>query len=315
MVGVDICYFLQELVVDISGEPGKENSLDGKRGSKLDSLKAQKTSPEKSRKTKREGLKEISNGKSIDDACKSKRPKRAKICNEAPEEETKRNANDGIRASNEVSVKEVKVNKNQGKIHVEGPMIWASKDTSFNSNKKDAKAKRHEKSNTIFHEDTEKGMKVDSSHDTNYGEMNVPEAWGANDFFLHPSTWVTNDAFFKPNQSEAKEDMHKKIRKGAAVVVDDDNAVVKSQTAGIAKAPKVRTCTVNCEREEIQVEVPLPTGTVLTEISDIEFQPEDVGNALQFLEFCRSFGKVCLYVDPVNNFWQPVSNAACGFLG
>ena len=36
---------------------------------------------------------------------------------------------------------------------------------------------------------------------------------------------------------------------------------------------------------------PLPQGIVVTAIGDIDFQPEDVGNALQFLEFCVVFGK------------------------
>jgi hypothetical protein len=35
----------------------------------------------------------------------------------------------------------------------------------------------------------------------------------------------------------------------------------------------------------------------MTKILDIEFAPEDVGNALQFLEFCSVFGKVCLIMN------------------
>ncbi|XP_019442790.1 PREDICTED: uncharacterized protein LOC109347408 isoform X1 [Lupinus angustifolius] len=38
-------------------------------------------------------------------------------------------------------------------------------------------------------------------------------------------------------------------------------------------------------------EVPLPPGTILNDILDIEFVPEDIGSALQFLEFCKVFGK------------------------
>lgn len=36
---------------------------------------------------------------------------------------------------------------------------------------------------------------------------------------------------------------------------------------------------------------PLPQGTAVTAVGDIDLQPGDVGNALQFLEFCMVFGK------------------------
>ncbi|XP_058773271.1 uncharacterized protein LOC131647390 [Vicia villosa] len=41
----------------------------------------------------------------------------------------------------------------------------------------------------------------------------------------------------------------------------------------------------------VEKEIPLPTATEITAILDIELRPEDVGNALQFLEFCRVFGE------------------------
>lgn len=37
---------------------------------------------------------------------------------------------------------------------------------------------------------------------------------------------------------------------------------------------------------------PLPLGTGVTAVADIDLQSEDVGNALQFLEFCVVFGKI-----------------------
>ena len=41
----------------------------------------------------------------------------------------------------------------------------------------------------------------------------------------------------------------------------------------------------------------LPSGTMLIDILDIGFAAEDIGNILQFLEFCKTFGYVYLYVD------------------
>ena len=44
----------------------------------------------------------------------------------------------------------------------------------------------------------------------------------------------------------------------------------------------------------------LPFGTMLIDILDVGFAPEDIGNILQFLEFCKTFGDVYLYVDSLN---------------
>ncbi|KAK4416513.1 Cell division cycle-associated 7-like protein [Sesamum alatum] len=39
-------------------------------------------------------------------------------------------------------------------------------------------------------------------------------------------------------------------------------------------------------------DIPLPVGTELTSVAGIDVRAEDVGNALQFLEFCSVFGKI-----------------------
>jgi hypothetical protein len=51
------------------------------------------------------------------------------------------------------------------------------------------------------------------------------------------------------------------------------------------------------EAENYKEEIPFPIGNEMTRILDIEFTQEDVGNALQFLEFCRVFEKVCFYFE------------------
>jgi hypothetical protein len=50
--------------------------------------------------------------------------------------------------------------------------------------------------------------------------------------------------------------------------------------------------TKKLQNKEIDVDIQLPQGTCLTAVAGIELPPETVGNALQFLEFCASFGKV-----------------------
>ena len=74
---------------------------------------------------------------------------------------------------------------------------------------------------------------------------------------------------------------------GDPCIVDKDPAEfqIKSKTANERRAMKL-------QNKEIDVDIQLPQGTCLTAVAGIELHPENVGNALQFLEFCASFGKV-----------------------
>ncbi|XP_020233922.1 uncharacterized protein LOC109814014 isoform X2 [Cajanus cajan] len=123
---------------------------------------------------------------------------------------------------------------------------------------------------------SKKGTKVDSNHDTDRpasGLQTQANKNNCNDFgdhandILGPVTLAPQDYLFNPKYH--------------------DNAGAKLQE-GIARFPNDG---VNREIEKIEEEIPLPPGTEITEILDSEFPPEEVGNALQLLEFCRVFGK------------------------
>lgn len=168
--------------MDLFGELGKENSIDEKKGLKVENGKT--------KKMKREKLKEISNGGSVDGACQqNKKLKKPKLCNGVSDGGVKRNANDEM---------ETKVKENHAMVHsqIDGPLTCQTSDVMDHS----------------------------------------------------------------------------------------DNAGAINQVA-----------------KDIVEIIPLPTGSEITKISDIEFSPEDVGNALQFLEFCRVFGKVCFCYDTFNS--------------
>ncbi|WJX82381.1 hypothetical protein P8452_65149 [Trifolium repens] len=49
--------------------------------------------------------------------------------------------------------------------------------------------------------------------------------------------------------------------------------------------------------EKIMEEITLPAGIEMKQILHNEFEPDDIGHALQFLEFYIVFGKVCLYYE------------------
>ena len=74
-----------------------------------------------------------------------------------------------------------------------------------------------------------------------------------------------------------------------------DNAINNNAEAKpneVAKSQKVKQKSMKFQPKEFGYDVPLPRGISLTTVAGIELSPEDVGHALQFLEFCAAFGKV-----------------------
>ena len=82
----------------------------------------------------------------------------------------------------------------------------------------------------------------------------------------------------------------------------DDKAPAKI----MAKPQGVKKCATSLDHVATEVDIPLPKGSVLTTVWGIELSHEDIGHALQFLEFCAAFGKViytCIFhlkVQPPN---------------
>jgi hypothetical protein len=69
--------------------------------------------------------------------------------------------------------------------------------------------------------------------------------------------------------------------------------VVISDGNNAGEEPQVNPTPV-CVEKVIQ-EIPLPAGSEMKEILGNVYAPEDIGHALQFLEFCKVFGKVYIY--------------------
>ncbi|KAJ1412774.1 WHIM1 domain [Sesbania bispinosa] len=128
----------------------------------------------------------------------------------------------------------------------------------------------------VFPTVCEKESEVNKNHDLVYGVKGGPEDWATNDVFLDPMTLAS--------------EIHQKNVDNTVIKGDGGNVDGKSQT-NRENSLKVKKCSADSKREKIQEEIPLPPGIELTKILDIDFPPEDVGNALQFLEFCRVFGK------------------------
>ncbi|KAK4602191.1 hypothetical protein RGQ29_011297 [Quercus rubra] len=107
-----------------------------------------------------------------------------------------------------------------------------------------------------------------------------------------------NGVISKKNNSKTHVSKDKKQEKdgrtqkdgGASSAVGNDKARVNPKKVPVSS--KVDNCTIILENKEYEVDIPLPQGASLMTVADIDLPPEDVGHALQFLEFCASFGKV-----------------------
>ncbi|KAE9467794.1 hypothetical protein C3L33_00341, partial [Rhododendron williamsianum] len=63
----------------------------------------------------------------------------------------------------------------------------------------------------------------------------------------------------------------------------------EAQPRIVMESRKVQADAMKLQSKDIDADIPLPQGTELTTVAGIELPPEDVGHALQFLEFCAAF--------------------------
>lgn len=99
---------------------------------------------------------------------------------------------------------------------------------------------------------------------------------------------VSNDVSVFPTKPvELGKGKDRKRDAGLSHAVRDDNAK--------ANMKAINKCMVNLEGIKVEVDLQLPRGTLLTTLFGIELPPEEVGQALQFLEFCGTFGKVFFF--------------------
>ncbi|KAL0546405.1 hypothetical protein IC582_016313 [Cucumis melo] len=90
---------------------------------------------------------------------------------------------------------------------------------------------------------------------------------------------------------DKKEEKELNFHKYAKTSKDVKNNKTKVHDKPPAKSRENKKCSVNIQNKEFGASVPFPPGSRLTTVADIELTTDDVGHALQFLEFCAAFGK------------------------
>ncbi|XP_019059180.1 PREDICTED: uncharacterized protein LOC104823872 isoform X2 [Tarenaya hassleriana] len=81
-------------------------------------------------------------------------------------------------------------------------------------------------------------------------------------------------------------------RRDRCVAKDVENDNVKGKIKKAKATHKLNKCEMEHKNEDSRFDAQLPESISSISISGIELPPEDVGNVLQFLEFCSAFGKV-----------------------
>ncbi|OMO80117.1 hypothetical protein CCACVL1_13152 [Corchorus capsularis] len=205
---------------------GKENSFGGDFDPKVDSQNLTSFSNEnKSKKIKREGLKEVCNDNGDHEASlKKNSSKRPKTLNKASRKEAKGNGKD-IGCVSDV---------NNSKKEQVGP-------SSLSKGEKNAKSKKAGVLNG--------GLLEENNSKRQVLEINTISA----------------------------------VRKKKNGVNGFENDKTGSEVQSVRE---------RCKVKKFDVDVLLPQGTSLITVAGVDLPPEDVGHALQFIEFCAAFGEV-----------------------
>ncbi|KAK8616573.1 hypothetical protein V6N13_018118 [Hibiscus sabdariffa] len=82
----------------------------------------------------------------------------------------------------------------------------------------------------------------------------------------------------------------KKCDHGEDEMLNNADPIAKNKPVNKSLNPKKKN--VEAKSEASDYDIVLPQGTLLNCVDDIELPAEDVGHALQFLEFCEAFGEV-----------------------
>ncbi|KAK3035233.1 hypothetical protein RJ639_033867 [Escallonia herrerae] len=102
-------------------------------------------------------------------------------------------------------------------------------------------------------------------------------------------TGLSNKVSLDPSGNEKRKDRDVIAHKDVKVLYSQKNQ--HGERHKLAMQPCKNRNSLNFESKDLEAN-PIPQGTELTAVAGIDLPLEDVGNALQFLEFCAAFGKI-----------------------
>ncbi|KAK6261297.1 hypothetical protein QUC31_007113 [Theobroma cacao] len=144
--------------------------------------------------------------------------------------------------------------------------------------------------NTKLTRSRNKNSSKEISSEGNYGDFSTQK--------INPKKYqISQDSYkgeviCKGNDAIQLIDMmlHKKCDHGEDEVLNNADPVAKNKPT--SKSPNRKKKNVKVKSKTSDAEILLPQGISLNSIAAIDLPVEDIGHALQFLEFCEAFGKV-----------------------
>ncbi|GMI85479.1 hypothetical protein HRI_002217200 [Hibiscus trionum] len=242
---------------------GKENSFDGDCDSKVSSQNLISSLPDekKSKKMNREGLKELYNGNGDhEDSLNKTCPKKPKTSKEASNKTMKGN---GCLSDEKLLKTEVLIDDSSS----------PSKEQETNC----AKNKKAEVSNGVKVVGITKRRKSTTSDEGSRKKLKSKE-----------------------NFVGGEKNLKKQVPESNTVApVKENNCSVKSEDSGVSDgiendntSGKLQSVVRPSKDRKLDIDIQLPQGTSLITVAGVDLPPNDVGDALQFLEFCAAFGEV-----------------------
>ncbi|KAK8639227.1 hypothetical protein V6N13_137618 [Hibiscus sabdariffa] len=242
---------------------GKENSFDGDCDSKVSSpnLISPLSEEKKSKQMKREGLKELYNGNGDHEASLNKTClRKPKILKEASNKTMKGN---GCLSDEKRLKTKVKID-----------------DASNPSKEQETKCAKNKKAGVL------NGAKIleitKKRESTTSDEVSRKKLKS------------------KENSVGEEKNLKRQVLESNAIApVKEKKRAVKSKDSGGSldfkndnTTCKLQSVIKPCKDRKLDIDIQLPQGTNLITVAGVDLPPNDVGHALQFLEFCAAFGEV-----------------------
>ncbi|XP_031255873.1 uncharacterized protein LOC116113852 isoform X2 [Pistacia vera] len=272
--------------------PGKENSFDGKCDSNLNSLnKTVLMNEKKSKKMKREGLKEISNSNG-DVSSKKRSSKKPKISEEIASKETSKVCQENsekkkLKVSKEISkIKKPEFSEKISKKEIGILETDSGKKKTSKTPKISEEIAKKEKIRV-----SEKISKIRKPKNSGILKKEVDKNDSEGGGFVKKKDCKTsvlkNDSLnLIPEEGNCNSN-HENVRVPGGV--ENGNAGPKVKT--VFDSRNIKKSATELQNQKFAADIQLPKGASLTTVAGIELDSEDVGHALQFLEFCAAFGK------------------------
>ncbi|KAI7748992.1 hypothetical protein M8C21_009898 [Ambrosia artemisiifolia] len=245
-------------------KPGKENLFDGKTDLNANPIVSAPSLVEKKpKKVKRKGSEVKPDGNGVTDVSETETNN---PLNEKNQKKSKSNGSMDIVEGNGVERKPKKIKRKGLEVKPDGNGVHDVSETETNN---------------ALNEKNQKKLKSNGSTDIVEGNVveSKPKKIKRKGLEVKPDGGVVNGV----SENEINHALN--VKKQTKLKIEGSKETVDGS--------EVKESSKNDQHaNKFEFVIPLPTGTELVTVAGVDLSKEDAGNALQFLEFCSTFGKI-----------------------